>query len=187
MNDSSDKIVKTVVIFGENSETIKHALEKILKPHLQEKEEVLTIEGNLENIEEIRSSFQGSSFLVLVLNQLKDFSIEKIKPVVEAMAGQGFLLVNSEKQTIGQMKGSISVPVLSFGLEEGLDFYASDLKVNGGINFKMNYLGKSVPIWLEKSKWGDKMSGALAVVAVATVFGLNLVEISEALKGPDKA
>jgi UDP-N-acetylmuramyl pentapeptide synthase len=192
MNDLHDPLFllkkpKTIISAGSNSETIKEAAERILTPHLKKDEEFLIIENNLENTEEIKSLLENSSFPVLILNQVKDFSFEKMKILIEAMSGRGFLIINYNEEIIGQIKEGSPVPVLSFGFEGKSDFYASDIKVNGGINFKINYKGNSVPIWLEKSKWEEKIIEALAVVAVATVFGLNLVEISEALKTPDKA
>jgi hypothetical protein len=178
---------KTVILAGLNSKIIKETSERILKPHLGEGEDVLIAVDNLENTEDVKYVLQKSSFPVLVLNQASDISFEKIKMLAEEMKGQGFLIINSDQETVRQIKEGVSIPVLRFGFEYGSDFYASDVKINGGINFKINYKGNSVPIWLEKSKWEEQMVGALAVVAIATVFGLNLVEISEALKTPDKA
>lgn len=178
---------KAIILAGSDGKIIKETAELILVPHLQKDEEVLIIENNLEDTEKIKNIFEKSSFPILVLNQVNDISLEKIKLLTEAMSGKGFLIVNFGEETIEQIKEVSSVPVLSFGFEARSDFYASDIKINGGINFKINYKGNSVPIWLEKSKWEEKITGALALVAIATVFGLNLVEISEALKTPDKA
>lgn len=192
MDDLSEPIFllkkpKTIILAGFNSNIIKEAAERILTPHFKKDEEFLIIENNLENTEEVKSILENSSFPVLISNQARDFSFEKIKIIIEAMSGQGFLIINYNEEIIGQIKEGSPVPVLSFGFEGRSDFYASDIKINGGINFKINYKGNSVPIWLEKSKWEEKIIEALAVVAIATVFGLNLVEISEALKTPDKA
>jgi len=182
-----EKKSKTIILAGLNTQIIKETTERVLRPYFKNDEEFLVIINNLENTEDVKFLFQKSSFPVLVLNQVSDISVEKIKILAEAMLGQGFLIINSGEETIRQIKEGILVPVLSFGFEEKSDFYASDVKINGGINFKINYKGNSVPIWLEKSKWEEQIIGALAIVAIATVFGLNLVEISEALKTPDKA
>ncbi len=77
---------------------------------------------------------------------------------------------------------------LKFGFDEKNDVFASDIKLNGGINFKVNYNGSFVPFWtasfadmsLENNK--KQIYPILAVVCVGTVFGLNLVEISQSLK-----
>ena len=178
---------KAIILSGPDSRIIKETAERILGPHLKKDEDVLIVENNLESTEEVKIILQKSSFPVLVLNQTGEVSLEKIKALTEAMSGKGFLIVNSDEETIRQIREMSPVPVLSFGFELRSDFYASDIRINGGINFKINHKGSSVPIWLEKSKWEEKMTGALALVAIATVFGFNLVEISEALKTPDKA
>jgi hypothetical protein len=183
--DNTDKILKTVILSGQNTEAIKRASERMIKPHLQENEEISVVSCDLENMEEIKAMIQRSSLFVAVLNRA-GISSEKIKSLIEVMEGKGFLLVSSEQGTIGELEESDSINSLSFGFQPGSDFYASDVKINGGINFKMNHSGKSVPIWLEKEKWEGKLDSVLASVALATVFGLNLVEISEALKTPDK-
>lgn len=186
MDNISEKKFKTVVISGQNAGAIKESSEEMLKPHFPE-EEISIILSDLEKPDQARSFFENSFFPVLVLNQVDGITFQKAEGIVSAMSGQGFVLINSDWETIRQFKEASPVPVLSFGFEAGCDFFASDLKINGGINFKMNHSGKSVPIWLEKARWEGKIDGVLAVVAIATVFGLNLVEISQALKGPDKA
>ena len=76
---------------------------------------------------------------------------------------------------------------LKFGFDEkGNDVFASDIKLNGGINFKVNYKGGFVPFWtasLDDTDYEEQIYPVLAAVCVGTVFGLNLVEISEFLKG----
>lgn len=178
---------KLVIVSGSNSKIIKETAEKTLSSHLKKDEEVLVIENDLENIEEVKFLLKNSPFPVLVLNQESNISLEKIRLLIESIPGQGFLVLNYDEEIIRQIKETSPVSLLSFGFEGRADFYASDIKINGGINLKMNYQGKSVPIWLEKAKWEEQIPSALAVVAIATIFGLNLVEISEALKTPDKA
>lgn len=68
------------------------------------------------------------------------------------------------------------------------ELQASDIKLNGGINFKVNYRGSIVPFWLNYGSSLDekvaeaKIQSALQVIAVGLALKLNLVEISQALK-----
>lgn len=56
----------------------------------------------------------------------------------------------------------------------------SDVKMNGkGMNFKINYRGSVVPFWAAS---GFKIEDALAIISIGLAIGLNLVEISQALK-----
>jgi len=77
---------------------------------------------------------------------------------------------------------------LKFGFDEKNDVFASDVKLNGGINFKVNYKGSFVPFWIasfaEMSLEDNKKQiyPILAAVCVGTVFGLNLVKIYQLLE-----
>jgi hypothetical protein len=74
---------------------------------------------------------------------------------------------------------------LKFGFDEKNDVFASDIKLNGGINFKVNYKGAFVPFWTASSAdtdYQEQIYPVLSAVCVGTVFGLNLVEISQLLK-----
>jgi UDP-N-acetylmuramyl pentapeptide synthase len=70
---------------------------------------------------------------------------------------------------------------ISFGLEPEADFYASDILLDGETNFKINHKGSAVPIWL-KNGTKEGVFSALATAACGITFGLNMVEISQALK-----
>lgn len=177
---------KLVIVSGSNSQRIKENIQQVLKPYLKTIKEVLVIESNLENIEEIKFLIKNSSLPVLALNQTSDVSFEKIKTLVQAMPSQGFLILNFNEEVIGKIKELGFLSFLTFGFDERADFSASDIKINGGINFKINYKGNIVPIWLEQSKGEEQIPAALAAAAIGTIFGLNLVEISQALKTPDK-
>jgi hypothetical protein len=172
---------KLVILAGSGKEIVQ----QVLKPRFKTTKDVLVIESNLENIEEIKFLIKNSSLPVLALNQTSDVSFEKIKTLVQAMPSQGFLILNFNEEVIGKIKELGFLSFLTFGFDEKADFYASDVKINGGTNFKINYKGNSVPIWLEQSRGEEQIPGVLATAAAATIFGLNLVEVSEALKTPD--
>jgi len=59
----------------------------------------------------------------------------------------------------------------------------SDVKVNGGMNFKITYKGSTVPFWMAKN---IEISDALSTIAVGLALDLNLVEISQALQDVTK-
>lgn len=74
---------------------------------------------------------------------------------------------------------------LSFGINGNNDVFASDINANGGINFKVNYKGSSVPFWTNYSPETDskeQILPVLAAVCVGIALDLNLVEISQSLK-----
>ena len=73
------------------------------------------------------------------------------------------------------------IQILTFGFKEGADFWATDLKQNGGTNFKVNYRGNIVPVWLKKRLEQKEIYPVLTAVAVGAAMNLNLVEISQSL------
>jgi UDP-N-acetylmuramyl pentapeptide synthase len=90
-----------------------------------------------------------------------------------------FLLVNADEERNFQTTAKI----LKFGFSELADFKISD--ANGGeneTNFKLNYKGKSVPIWINKKLDLQGVYGILAAFCVGDILGLNVVEMSETLK-----
>jgi len=93
-----------------------------------------------------------------------------------------YLILNYDEENIRKMKENNPDRVLTFGFQEGADLRASDLKINGGINFKINYKENVVPIWLKEGGDRNQVYAVLAAVCVGTVFDLNLVEISQALR-----
>lgn len=124
----------------------------------------------------------------------KDFfagEIEKtieIRKLAKSLPSRGYLILNFDDETVREIKDETNLRELSFGFQEGADFQATDIKLNNGTNFKINYKGSIVPVWLAPTpKFGvgvgkEQIYSALAATAVGTIFGLNLVEISQALK-----
>ena len=70
--------------------------------------------------------------------------------------------------------------MLTFGLSNKADFRASDIK--DGMNFKINYKGSFVPVWLKGVKGKEYVYAALSAICVGSIFGINLVDASQRLK-----
>ena len=64
---------------------------------------------------------------------------------------------------------------------------ASDVKINGSINFKVSYLGSVVPFWIDGQAGITTELAQIAIqksletIAAKLAAGQNLVEISQAL------
>jgi hypothetical protein len=80
------------------------------------------------------------------------------------------------------------VQVFQNYLKARSELQVSDIKLNGNINFKVNYKGNIVPFWLvakpdiTMEAANSKVQEALTTIALGLAIGLNLVEISQALK-----
>jgi len=118
--------------------------------------------------------------------------VTQFKKLAKILPAQGHIILNFDDETVREIKEETNLRdynppttpshILTFGFQEGADFQATDIKLNSGTNFKINYKGNSVPIWLEKLFGKEQIYSALAAAAVGTIFDLNLVEISNILR-----
>lgn len=69
-----------------------------------------------------------------------------------------------------------------FGYEKLEDHYGGDVNKIKGISFKLSFEGATVPVRLMRSVGRPQIYSVLAAAAVGIHFGMNLLEISEALK-----
>ncbi len=106
----------------------------------------------------------------------------QIKKLAKILPHYGHLILNFDDETVREIKEETNLKEITFGFQEGADFRATDINLNPGTNFKINYKGNTVPIWLEKIFGKEQIYSALGAAVVGTIFGLNLVEISNILK-----
>ena len=192
---------KVVIVTGEGRACAKKAIFQVLKQYFKIDSEILIFDSDLTNssyVETLRFFIKNSSLPVLVVTQVGDIPPEKdffagekektltIRKLAKTMPAQGFLVLNFDDETVREIKDynppTTPSHIITFGLQEGADFRASDIKLNTGTNFKINYKGNIVPVWLEKLFGKEQVYSALVATAVGTIFDLNLVEISQALK-----
>ncbi len=130
---------------------------------------------------------------------------EKTKEIVnlaKTLPSQCRLILNYDDEVVKEIKDEITIKETirtpegrkkpsvrdfalrgsTFGFGQSADFRASDVILNSGTNFKINERGSVVPIWLKGLFGKEHIYAALAAAAVGTILGLNLVEISQALK-----
>lgn len=155
---------------------------------------ILIFETKLKNPREFSFFIKNSKLPILVVTQIgeippdKDFfagekkEAEEIKKLAKILPSFSRLILNFDDETVREMKDETNLFSLTFGFQEKTDFRASDLKLNSGINFKINYQGNIVPIWLDYLFGKEQIYSALAAAVVGIIFDLNLVEISQALR-----
>jgi len=112
--------------------------------------------------------------------------IKEIAKLAESLPLLGYLILNLDDETVRELKNKTKAHFLTFGLQEIADFKATDIVLtqfpSPGTNFKLNYHGNIVPIWLKNLFGKEQIYASLASVAVGNLLGLNLVEISQSLK-----
>ncbi len=170
------------IVTGEGKQCAKEAISRVLNQHFKIGKDILLFETDLKDSEKFEFLAKNSSMPVLVATQIGDTLPDKVRKLAKILPAQGYLVFNFDDETTKGIRDEINAKTFSFGLQEKADFFASDIKINGSTNFKVNHHGNIVPIWLEGTCDKEQIYSALAAIAVGTIFGLNLVEISQALK-----
>lgn len=185
---------KMIIITGEGRKYTKKSIFQVLSRHPRAGRNVLISESDLKNpqdIEELKFLINKSSLFILVLNHAAD----SLSDLPKMMSAGGWIVLNFDDETVRETDG-VAIKTLTFGFKEGADFRATDINVSGrdassasvagepvlGTNFKINHKGNTVPVWLEGTCGKEQIYSALAAACVATIFDLNLIEISQALK-----
>ncbi|NCN99662.1 UDP-N-acetylmuramoyl-tripeptide--D-alanyl-D-alanine ligase [Candidatus Falkowbacteria bacterium] len=118
-------------------------------------------------------------------------NIKKEKQIlIESVNSQGLAILNYDNELSRSMVSASQAKVLTYGLQEGADLRAQDIVYNfnkgnyelAGINFKMNYRGSIVPVFMDHVLSETSIYAALAAAAVAIYFDMNLVDVANALR-----
>ena len=188
---------KVIIVTGEGRFCAKEAIQQVLKPHFSVGKEILVLESDLKNTGDLKRYkflINQSSLVVLVVTHAGDIPLEQeffaaerektkeILSLAKILPSSNYLVLNFDDETVREIGDLTNLKTLNFGFQERADLRASDIKINGGTNFKINYKGNIVPVWLERLFGKEQIYSALAGVALGIIFDLNLVEISQALK-----
>lgn len=119
---------------------------------------------------------------------IKKISQEK-RIIISHLKQDGFAVMNFDNEMVMQNIGATKAEVLTYGFKDGADLRATDVNLikdaqtgwPSGLNFKVLYKGNVVPVFLPGVISKSSISAALAGLAVGTIFGVNLVEGSQAL------
>lgn len=186
---------KVIIITGSGKELARGVIFQVLEKHFKKDKDFLIFDSDLTNpfdFEKFKFLIKHSSLPVLVATHTEEIPQDKIlfagnaektikiRELVISLPAQGYLVLNTDDETVKDLKINNS---LTFGLSEKADIQASDIKINGGTNFKIIYKGNIVPVWLEGVSDKEKIYATLAAASVGVTFGLNLVEISQTFRG----
>lgn len=178
-----------IILTGEGKLLAKKAISTILK----DKDLFLALADDKE-INQFEFFLKNSPLSILVVTHVGDippeeevFAGEKEKVIktielAKKLPARTFLVLNYDDETVREIDDVTNLKTLTFGFSERADFFASDIKLNHGANFKVNYKGNSIPFWLEKTFGKEQIYSALAACAVGTIFDKSLIEISQSLK-----
>ena len=192
-----------IIVTGKARDLTAEAIFQVLKSHFDvEKIKKLNLKNILKNKTLIFPSNLEEDLTYFVKNLEKPIlvvtHVGEIPPDVYFFAGEkkdvkkilklakelplgGSLILNFDDETVREIGDKIQLSPLTFGFQEA-NLRASDIKLNTGTNFKVDYQGNIIPVWLENLFGKENIYAALAAMCCGICFGLNLVEISQALK-----
>ncbi len=102
-----------------------------------------------------------------------------------AVPPSGYAIINADDEvSAAEFRRVARGAVLTYGFGPTADVRASNygLKADGtGSAFKINHKGATVPVWLPHVYGRQQVYAALAGAAAGIAFGLNLVQIAEAV------
>ena len=121
----------------------------------------------------------------------KNLAREKAR-LVEGLLSTGFAILNFDDDTVLDMRERTSAHIITFGFDQGADVRATAMEIRNhsssegelvpdGINFKLEYRGKIVPVRLVNVFGKGAAYAALAAASVGVAMKMNLLEIAEAL------
>jgi hypothetical protein len=140
---------------------------------------------------DIKKDYKDLKFLlkssvspILVLSKLDEKDFLAIQGLVEVMPKESFLVINSDDSLLKKVKSTENCKIVKFGFDDLADFKASDLnETNDSVNFKMNYRGSFVPIWLPSNLDGrEKVYAVLSAVCISNILGMNIIQTASNLK-----
>lgn len=112
--------------------------------------------------------------------------------LVKNVLPEGVAILNGDDALVEEMRSGSAARVVSFGFNDQAEVKALNFECvypengkNGdlwGIDFKIEYQGRVMPMFLPYALARHQIYGALAAIAVGVFYQMNLVDIAEALK-----
>ena len=112
--------------------------------------------------------------------------IQEKQKIVTHLKESHLAVLNSDDPNVLGMRTLTKAKVKTFGFSESADFRATDIRLSQkggqfGTSFKLHTNGTVLPVFLTNALGPAQVEAALAALAVASSFGINLVEIVEDL------
>ncbi|MCX6758678.1 MAG: hypothetical protein NTX14_03155 [Candidatus Nealsonbacteria bacterium] len=200
---------RTVIILGDKRASAAEAVFFVLSKHGKAKkigsawpffvarDETIIAEKDITVDRDFKEAIflaGNSSLLVIVLTSFGSLDgkdrLDDLKSFLAKIDNQGkivhkeiYIVYNADQPDLKKMLGPITAGnKASFGFSPEADFRASDVHVAKALNFKANVKGNIIPVWLNRATTEEQVFSALAALTVGRVFGLNLIQTTQAIK-----
>jgi UDP-N-acetylmuramoyl-tripeptide--D-alanyl-D-alanine ligase len=167
--------------------------------------EVLVLELGADKPGDIKYFCDFIPITVGVLTDIGISHLEKFKTkqnlatekghLLRSIQSNGLAVYNYDNKAVREIGERISVSAIGYGFENGAEMKATDISYNiaiseetkeiKGINFKLNYQGKVLPVRLKNHISRGAIYSSLAAFSVGEYFGLNLIQMIEILRDLD--
>ncbi len=109
--------------------------------------------------------------------------LKEKKKIFSKIPESGYAVLNNDDSKIADLKNELKCKCITYGIKNDSDVRATDVQITRredviGMNFKIRYDGNVVPVFLPDSLGLAQVYAFLGGVAVALIYGMNLVEIS---------
>lgn len=172
---------------------------KLILIHNKNYPEVLVMELGTDKPGDLKFVTEAMSCQVGAVTSLKDMPLrlfktakkleQEMRLLISGLSRDAYAVLNRDEEEVFAMAKKTDADVISFGFHAESGVRASDVSVkksevgeSEGMYFKVTYNGSIVPMYLPNAKNEQCIYEALPAIAAALALGLNLVEISEALK-----
>lgn len=123
------------------------------------------------------NKFFSLFFEVIVLVNSDD--IDREKEIVSFLGKNNTLLINHDfKERISAKR----MRFLSYGFDKEADFFISDLIISDKTNFKLNYEGSTIPVWIEEKSKKEDVLKVSSVLGVGVILGFNFITLAQKIK-----
>lgn len=118
-------------------------------------------------------------------------NIKKEKQIlVESLTSDGLAILNIDNEFTKKMAEVSKARVFTYGYSEGADLKIQDVVYNfskaeydlSGVNFKLNYQGSIVPVYMKNVISESALYSALVATSLALHFKFNLIDIANSLR-----
>ena len=109
--------------------------------------------------------------------------------LVKALKKDGLLVLNADDPDVRSLAKDTVAKTITIGREKGADYsapyaaiaYEKDAKIPSGIQAKIEYKGKMIPLFLHGTLGLHYVLSALAAVVVGSVYGVNILDAATRL------
>jgi len=120
---------------------------------------------------------------------IKKIAQEK-RVIISHLQRDGFAVLNFDNEMVMQNANTTKAEIVTYGFKDGADFRATDINVitdeknnwPTGLNFKLNFKGSIVPVFLPGAIAEHMIPSALAAIAVGHILGINVLDSIHALR-----